>query len=291
MKITLATTSFTPVYSKEANLQQYFKYIDKAAEKNARLIVFPEQSLQAPPRSFPEVTEEDRIYQLENAELIPEGASTQLLIGKAKEKNMYIVWSMTERESEKLEILYNTAVLVGPEGYVGKYRKVHQTAPEKPIYRRGHKFSVFDTEIGKIGLMICYDKAFPESARELYAQCAEIIAMPSAWPVGSNTDAKDDNDMYLGLYNMYDKVRSAENTVFFLSSNQIGKVGDVYYCGHSRITRPTPIGEEAACTGWEEGIVFAEAEVQKEIEMYGRYPVYADRLPEAYGHIAQPLQI
>ena len=58
MKITLATTSFTPVYSKEANLQQYFKYIDKAAEKNARLIVFPEQSLQAPPRSFPEVTEE-----------------------------------------------------------------------------------------------------------------------------------------------------------------------------------------------------------------------------------------
>ena len=83
MKITLATTSFTPVYSKEANLQQYFKYIDKAAEKNARLIVFPEQSLQAPPRSFPEVTEEDRIYQLENAELIPEGASTQLLIGKA----------------------------------------------------------------------------------------------------------------------------------------------------------------------------------------------------------------
>ena len=273
MKITLATTSFTPVYSKEANLQQYFKYIDKAAEKNARLIVFPEQSLQ------------------ENAELIPEGASTQLLIGKAKEKNMYIVWSMTERESEKLEILYNTAVLVGPEGYVGKYRKVHQTAPEKPIYRRGHKFSVFDTEIGKIGLMICYDKAFPESARELYAQGAEIIAMPSAWPVGSNTDAKDDNDMYLGLYNMYDKVRSAENTVFFLSSNQIGKVGDVYYCGHSRITRPTPIGEEAACTGWEEGIVFAEAEVQKEIEMYGRYPVYADRLPEAYGHIAQPLQI
>ena len=204
---------------------------------------------------------------------------------------MYIVWSMTERESEKLEILYNTAVLVGPEGYVGKYRKVHQTAPEKPIYRRGHKFSVFDTEIGKIGLMICYDKAFPESARELYAQGAEIIAMPSAWPVGSNTDAKDDNDMYLGLYNMYDKVRSAENTVFFLSSNQIGKVGDVYYCGHSRITRPTPIGEEAACTGWEEGIVFAEAEVQKEIEMYGRYPVYADRLPEAYRHIAQPLQI
>ena len=79
--------------------------------------------------------------------------------------------------------------------------------------------------------------------------------------------------MYLGLYNMYDKVRSAENTVFFLSSNQIGNVGDVYYCGHSRITRPTPIGEEAACTGWEEGIVFAEAEVQKEIEMYGRYPV------------------
>ena len=72
MKITLATTSFTPVYSKEANLQQYFKYIDKAAEKNARLIVFPEQSLQAPPRCFPEVTEEDRIYQLENAELIPE---------------------------------------------------------------------------------------------------------------------------------------------------------------------------------------------------------------------------
>ena len=281
----LATTSFTAVLNKEENLKKYFHYIEAAAAEGAKLIVLPEQSLQGYLPTLEEVSEETRAYQLENAELVPEGPSTQLLIEKAKQHDMYIVWGMTERDADDANILYNSAVLVGPEGFVGKYRKVHQPGCESQIYTHGTEFNVFDTSIGKIGLMICYDKAFPESARELYCQFADIVCVPAAWPMAGDPSAPDDNDPILGIYNMYDMTRAAENAIFFISCNQCGTAGTINYCGHSRITHP--FGMEMACTGWGEGIVYAEADIVESITMAGGPAVRLDRHVEAYGNIAK----
>lgn len=281
----LSTTSFQVVYSVEENLKRYLSFIEEAAAQGTKLIVFPEQSLQGYLPDLAEVTPEARAYQLEHAELVPEGKSTQLLIEQAQKHDMYIVWGMTEKDAADPNVLYNTAVLVGPEGFVGKYRKVHQPGAEGQIYTPGHAFSVFDTSIGKIGLLICYDKAFPESARELYVQGAEIIVQPAAWPMSGDPEHPDDNDMTLGIYNMYDQVRAAENAVFFISCNQAGTAGTINYCGHSRITQP--FGMELACTGWDEGIVYAEADIQQDIIMAGGPAVRLDRRLDAYTHIAQ----
>ena len=280
--VKLATTSFPVVYSVEENLKTYVTYIEQAASQGAKLIVFPEQSLQGYLPTLDEVTEETRSYQTAHAEFVPEGASTQYLIGKAKEHDLYIVWGTTETDGEHL---YNTAVLVGPEGYVGKYRKVHQPGCESQIYTHGTRFDVFDTAIGKIGLLICYDKAFPESARELYVQGAEIICQPAAWPMAGDPSSPDDNDPILDIYNMYDKTRAAENAVFFISCNQCGSAGTIHYCGHSRITHP--FGMELACTGWGEGIVYAEADIQEAISMAGDPAVRLDRHLEAYQNIGK----
>ena len=144
----LATTSFTAVLNKEENLKKYFSYIEAAAAEGAKLIVLPEQSLQGYLPTLEAVSDETRAYQLENAELVPEGPSTQLLIEKAKAHDIYIVWGMTERDENDANVLYNSAVLVGPEGFVGKYRKVHQPGCESQIYTHGTKFDVFDTSIG-----------------------------------------------------------------------------------------------------------------------------------------------
>jgi predicted amidohydrolase len=283
----LATTCINVAHSKEANLSKYFAFIDQAKKADAKLIVFPEQSLQGYLHSLIDLRLDTLDYQYANAEVVPDGPSTQKLIKKAKETGMYIIYGMTERDACDYSKLYNTMVLVGPEGFVGKYRKVHQPADELHIYVGGKEFPVFNTAIGKIVMLICYDKAFPESSRELAVQGAELLIMSTAWPF-ENPDGDQNKDIMLKYYNLYDTVRAVENQCFFISSNQAGTCGDITYCGHSRITSPS--GIEFACTGFDEGIVYADVDVQAEI-IKGRthgfigLNLLRDRIPCAYAHI------
>lgn len=259
--VKVATCCMNCVYDKSANLKKYMDFIDEAASNGADLIVFPEQSLQAYLKSLSAMPFSDYEYQHDNAEVVPDGESTQALIAKAKEKNVYIIWGMTEKSAEDDVVMYNTMVLVGPEGFVGKYRKVHLPGDELHIYTAGTDFPVYDTAIGKIGMLICYDKSFPESARELAIGGAQLIVMSTAWPIAdtSKTNAADvTSDMMYDRYTMYDRVRAIENQVPFISSNQFGKAGDIEYIGYSSITDGT--GKLLATTGYSEGIAYAEFE-------------------------------
>jgi predicted amidohydrolase len=286
--VKLAVTCVNVAYSKEKNLKKYLDFIDQAKEKGAKLIVFPEQSLQGYLPSLANLYLDTFDYQYQNAETVPDGSSTQLLIKKAKETDMYIIFGMTEQDASDYNKLYNTMVLVGPEGFVGKYRKVHQPADELHIYTAGNAFPVFETAVGKIGMLICYDKAFPESTRELALQGAELLVMSTAWPLGDPA-GKPEEDVMLRMYNLYDQVRAAENQCFFISANQTGQSGEITYCGHSRIT--SPMGDELACTGLSEGIVFAEADIKAEI-IKGRthgmigLSLLRDRHPDAYKYLS-----
>jgi predicted amidohydrolase len=135
----------------------------------------------------------------DNAEPIP-GPSTTFFADLAKQHHVHIVLSLYERAAH---LIYNTAVLLGPDGQlIGKYRKVSLPPGEaaKGI-APGHEFPVFDTAFGKVGLMVCYDGFFPEVARELTKNGAEVIA----WPVW-------------GCNPLLAQARACENHVYLVSS-------------------------------------------------------------------------
>lgn len=286
--VKIATVCMNCPFDKEANLVKYFKYIDMAAAEGANLIVFPEQSYQGYLETLSQMPYANVPYHFTHAELIPGGDCVNALIEKAKEHNIYIIWGMTEKTLEESYKLYNTTVLVGPEGYIGKYRKVHLPYQELHVFSPGSDFPVFDTAIGKIGMLICYDKQYPESTRELALGGAEILVMPTAWPFANPSEevlADPDKDIMLKLYKCYDTCRAIENQCIFVSSDQTGRIGDIEYCGYSTITNG--FGEAVACTGLEEGIAYAEFDLKKDILSYRTHEVVglnmlATRQPVAY---------
>lgn len=289
--VKIATVCMHCPFDKEKNMATYFSYIEKAANEGANLIVFPEQSYQGYLETITQMPYANADYQYEHAEIIPGGTCVNAMIEQAQKYNMYIIWGMTEHEPTEPYKLYNTTVLVGPEGYVGKYRKVHLPYQELHIFAPGHDFPVFNTTIGKIGMLICYDKQFPESARELALGGAEILVMPTAWPFEGTTDdvfEHPEDDLMVKLYKVYDTCRAIENQCIFVSSDQAGTVGDIRYCGYSTIT--DGFGRVRACTGVGEGIAYADFDLKKEIIEYRNVEVVGinmlgNRHPEAYHHL------
>lgn len=168
-KVRIAVAHFQP-RGGSSNAQQcrlYEPLLEEAARQRADLVVLGETLTYAYRKPKVEIADA--------AEPIP-GPSSQYFVGQAKQHNFYIVAGLVERDGH---VVYNTSVLAGPEGLVGKYRKVtlprgewtHGVAP-------GHEFPVFSTRFGKVAMMICYDGFFPEVARQLSAHGAEIIAFP-----------------------------------------------------------------------------------------------------------------
>lgn len=283
------------VYDKKENLAKYLRYIDEAADNGANLVLFPEQSLQGYLRSLvamdvSENTETNEfLYQYENAEVIPDGASVQAVIAKAKERGIYVAFGMTEKDESVDCKLYNSAVLVGPEGFVGRYRKVHQPADEVHSYYSGNEFPVFDTALGKIGMLICYDAWFPESGRELALKGADIILKPTA-TCFMNEEKNFETDQAYYSYDLCEKATALQNNVFFISANQTGLSGSSDYFGHSNIIAPN--GRVLATTGNAEGIAYYETpDVKKEIYwarvQFAGLNFLKDRKPCAYTAISQ----
>src|SRR5262249_52773557 len=107
---------------------------------------------------------------------------------------------------------YNSVVCVTGDGVLGNHRKVHQPLREDASYASGDRFRAFDTPCGRIGMMICYDKAFPESARALALDGAQIVVCVSAWPA-SRTNAATDiaEDRWKRRFDLFDRARALEN--------------------------------------------------------------------------------
>lgn len=288
-EVTIATVSMHVVYDKAENLRTYYKYIDEAAEKGAKLIVFPETSLQGYLDNLGVFQKKTVQYQQENAEVVPFGESTQALIKKAKEKDIYIIYGMVEKDACQVGKLYNTAVLVGPEGYIGSYRKVHLPMDEAHLFYPGNEINVFDTQIGRIGMLICYDKDYPETARILAAKGAELIVMPTAWSLDDSSTEPETNYSVF-VYDLFDKARAVENQAFFLSANQVGITGEIHFFGRSRIV--SPLGKVKAELLYEEGIATYTTDIRKEIcearttGLFG-LNLMKDRRPEMYHEIAE----
>jgi predicted amidohydrolase len=136
-------------------------------------------------------------------------------------------------------VRYNTAACVSGEGLHGVHRKTHLPLDEDRFTTVGDQLGAFDTPIGRIGMLICYDKAFPEAARTLALDGAEVLCILSAWPA-SATDAAPvlTDDRQWRRSELWDRARAAENSFVVASANQTGEFGSLRLLGGQRIVGP-----------------------------------------------------
>lgn len=163
----------------------------------------------------------------EVAEIVPDGPSVRRLSALAREHRLVLAVGMSEKERD---IVYNTHVLVGPDGYIGKQRKLHLSRDEVNYYKGGREILVFDTGHCKLGMVICYDNQFPEVSRVLALRGAEVLLMPHAarfrpWrdTPDSQAAARRHSHNFLGKY----ALRARENVCFGLLTDQAGRAGDL----------------------------------------------------------------
>ncbi|MCH1866695.1 carbon-nitrogen hydrolase family protein [Nocardioides sp. CFH 31398] len=161
-------------------------------------------------------------------------------------------------------VLHNTAVCLSGDGLLGAHRKVHRAVRESVVYAAGQRFDAFDTPVGRLGMLVDYDKTFPESARSLALDGAEVLLCPSAWPA-SVTDraARLPADRQSRLFDLYDGARAAENQVVWVSANQTGVTGGLRFLGQAKVVGPG--GDVLARTGSKGGIAVADVDVAAEV--------------------------
>jgi len=177
---------------------------------------------------------------------------------------------------------YNSVVCVSGDGVLGRHRKVHQPLREDASYAAGDGFGAFDTPVGRLGMMVCYDKAFPESARSLALDGAEIVVCASAWPSSrTNPSADLAEDRWTRRFDLFDRARALENQVVLLSANQAGTFGLLRFVASAKVVDPG--GEVLATTGVVAGMAVAELDVRRALETARRSMAHLrDRRPETY---------
>jgi predicted amidohydrolase len=249
---------------KEQNLRKMEGAIARAEKKGAALVILPELSLTG-------YVVRDQIYEL--AEEIP-GPSTRIMERIARETGMYVVFGMPEKSKKTQATLHNTAVLVGPKGFIGKYRKMylptHSVFEEKRYFRPGHEASVFNSDLGKIGLLICYDIYFPEVTRLARLEGAQLTVCISASPAVRRS-----------FFEILTAARAVENTTFLAFVNLVGVEDGLQFWGGSRLVGPN--GRVLAQAKYdEEDLVMCEVDYADIRPLETFVPTLKDLRPELF---------
>jgi predicted amidohydrolase len=259
---------------KERNLDACLARMVEAATAGAQLLVLPECAI--PGYMFDSADEA-----LPFAEEIP-GPTTDTLERECRRLGLHVVCGLLERDGDALR---NTAVLVGPDGLIGTYRKTH--LPFLGVDRfvtPGDALPVFETPLGRIGIEICYDLRFPEVTRTLALKGADIVAHPTNFPMAAKIQTE-----------LITVARAAENRIYLLTANRVGKERWGEFCGWSQIV--DPFGKRLAeADEREETLLVAEVDVEKardkDYVIPGEYELYlfGHRRPELYGALVEETQ-
>lgn len=218
-EVTVATVQMKPRLGEaEDNLVKMSEMISKiASQQKVDLIVFPELITSG--------------YELgvrftELAQRVP-GPTVNLISQRANEYGVYIVFGMVTKEKVE-SVLYNSAVMVGPEGeLIEVYNKIHLRGEERMAFREGYKLPVIETEIGNIGLMVGYDLAFPEVARSLVLDGADLLCCCANWEAAQIDEWKT-----------YLRSRAYENAAFVVGANRVGEDVTLTFGGESMVVGP-----------------------------------------------------
>ena len=266
IKLALAQISSKRENKKE-NLQKIEDLTIKAKEQAADLVIFPELSLTG-------YVVRDQIYEL--AEVI-QGPSTKRIEELAKKTGMHIIFGMPELGEKTKATIFNTAVLVGPTGVIGKFRKMylptHSVFEEKRYFRPGYQIAAFNTAIGNIGLFICYDIFFPEICRLTRLKGAELIVCISASPAVRRS-----------YFEILTAARALENTAFLAYVNLVGVQDGLQFWGGSRLV--SPIGNLLAKAKYdEEDLLICEVDYRDIRPVETFIPTLRDLRPELFDEL------
>lgn len=255
------------------NLEKILSETRTAARNGADLVVFPECAL----TGYMFISREEALPFMET---VP-GPATERLVESCRELDVHLVVGLLEKSGDRC---YNSAVLLGPGGIIGNYRKNHLPYLGVDRYLDGGEEGgrVYPTPVGNIGLNICYDCLFPESARTLALQGADIVVLPTNWPAG-----RDKLPRYLG------NARALENRVHYVAVDWVGVERGSGFLGHSKIanalgdtlaeagpdTEETIYGEVSLTEARQKHVVFRPGEWEIDIMRH--------RWPELYGEITR----
>jgi predicted amidohydrolase len=264
------------IMDRERNVARCLELLALASKEGARLIIFPEATLsgyvynsldEAIPFSGP----------------VP-GPGVEKIIDACRKLEVYAVFGVLEEGGQGK--YYNTAVFAGPGGFIGKYRKLHlpYLGIDRFLNHGDLPLKVYETDIGRIGLGICYDLDFPEHARALTLMGAEMIVTITNWPEGIEIVPEH-----------MVPARARENCVYLIAVNRVGDERGVRFFGRSKIA---DCAGASAAEGrpYQEDILYAEidpaaARKKHQVIVPGELEIdtIRDRRPEFYGALVQPL--
>ncbi len=260
----------------DKNVKAFAEMVPQAIAQNAKLLILPECYL-----SGYAFANRHEAYSI--AETVP-GPSVDKLIAICQQSNCYVVTGMLEKTHAGE--LFNSAVLLGPNGIIGKYRKMHIPfmGADRFVTPGNIPYEVYEIEGIKVGINICFDGSFPEGSRVLALMGADLILLPTNWPMGAKPFV-----LPLTI------ARAIENHVYYAAINRIGQENGVRYIGQSRILDYN--GQVMSEADEEEKILYAtlypEKSRQKRIVIVpGEYEV--DRIhmrrPEMYSELVKTIK-
>jgi N-carbamoylputrescine amidase len=261
-------------------LDQLADLVPRLRSGGVRLLVLPECALGGYIRE-PGV-DEDAAPEVPPA-LDPGGPEIARLVEIAGD--MVICAGFTERG--RGGALHSSLACVSGAGVHAIHRKIHLPPAERFIFTAGETVTLADTPIGRLGLLLCYDKCFPEAARALALEGADVVVCPAAWPMDRRSPAdRIEEDRQRVAFDALDVARAVENQVVWVSTNLAGEQGALRYLGRGSIVDPH--GLVLAQTGHEGGIAIAEVEPAAAVAQARSVISHlADRRPVAYGSVAE----
>ena len=275
--VKVAAVQFDPkIGQSQQNLHRVLSLLGKAAASGVDLAVFPEASISG--YVFDSLEEAFSV-----AEPVP-GPASLALEGRCAKLGIHAIVGLLEREGNRI---YNSAIVCGPNGLIGHYRKAHlpYLGVDRFAIPGNTPLRVFQTAAGKVGVMICYDQRFPEAARCLTLEGADMIALPTNWPRGAESAPE---------YIL--RTRALENRVFLIGANRVGKERGAEFIGRSCIFDPAG-NRLAEADGASEAILCAEidpalARQKRLIIEKGKFEMdtVGDRRPELYGILVEGRQ-
>lgn len=290
-KVRLSMVQFASEWLQpDKNAQRMKAFAEAEAKAGQELIVFPELSNTGyitpleveeacgyPGMSYPEFA----AAYMRAAESVP-GPTTEALSEVTGKYGAYVVVGMAQRHPSVPFSLYNSAVLIGPGGIVGIHHKMHIPLNEKQYFYPGGAAEVFQTDLGAIGMQVCYDGRFPEITRVLALKGAEIVCSP--WCVPAIFTVPDaENSLKYRTY-----TRAQENGLYFISCNRSGTEGKTVMLGRSVVSAPDG-ASIAMSQSSDEEVIRAELTEERFLRYRSKLSIFRDRRPELYGEICRPL--
>lgn len=271
--VTVATVQFEPVVGEsDRNLAAIDRLVKAAKAEGADIVVLPELAV-----SGYNFIDAEEVRGLSGA--VPGGPGAEVLCQLAAELSIYLISGVAERDGDQF---YNSAMICGPQGFIGKYRKLHLWNNEHRYFEKGNiGLPVFDLPFGRIGIAICYDGWFPETFRSLALAGAELVCVPTNWVpmAGAASDAEP-------MANILHKAAAHTNGVFIACADRTGTERGQRFIGSSLIVGPDgwPVSGPASADG--EELLVAKIDlssVAKTRELNDHNHLLGDRRADVYG--------